>query len=171
MLLLLSLMLSLFPQTTTLYDYTVKSIDGKEVQLSQFKGKKILIVNTASECGYTPQYADLEKLHEKYKDKLVIIGFPANNFGAQEPGSNEEIKEFCKKNYNVEFPVMGKVSVQGTDIAPLFKWLTTAENPDFTGDIKWNFEKFLVDENGNLIRRFRTKTVPLSDEIIQAIEK
>ena len=170
MFLLLTLMLSLFPQTT-IYDFTVMSIDGKEVHLSQFKGKKILIINTASECGYTPQYADLEKLHEKYKDKLVLIAFPANNFGAQEPGSNDDIKDFCKKNYGISFPVMGKVSVQGDDMDPLFKWLTTAENPDFTGDIKWNFEKFLVDERGNLIRRFRTKTVPLSDEIVQAIEK
>ena len=171
MILLLTIMLSLFPTTTTVYDYTVKSIDGKEVHLSQYKGKKILIVNVASECGYTPQYTDMEKLYEKYKDKLVLIAFPANNFGAQEPGTNEQIKDFCEKNYGVTFPVMGKVSVKGDDMAPLFKWLTTAENPDYTGDIKWNFEKFLIDENGNLIHRFRTKTVPLSDEIIQAIEK
>jgi glutathione peroxidase len=171
MLLLLSLMLSLFPQTSTVYDFTVKSIDGKDVHLSQFKGKKILIVNVASECGYTPQYTDLEKLYEKYQDKLVLIGFPANNFGAQEPGTNDQIKEFCDSKYGVKFPLMSKVSVQGADMVPLFKWLTTAENPDFTGDIKWNFEKFLVDESGNLIRRFRTKTVPLSDDIIKAIEK
>jgi len=171
MILILTMILSLFPNTTTVYDYPVKSIDGKEVHLSQYKGKKILIINTASECGYTPQYADLEKLYGKYKDKLVLIAFPANNFGEQEPGTNAQIKDFCEKNYGVTFPVMSKVSVKGDDIAPLFKWLTTAENPDFTGDIKWNFEKFLIDENGNLVRRFRTKTVPFSEDIINAIEK
>jgi len=171
MLLILTLMLNLFQQPSSLYDFTVKSIDGKDFYLSQFKGKKVLIVNTASECGYTPQYADLEKLREKYQDKLVILAFPANNFGGQEPGTNEEIKAFCQKNYNVKFPVMGKVSVKGDDMAPLFQWLTMASNPDFTGEIKWNFEKFLIDENGHLIRRFRTKVVPMSDDIIQAIGK
>jgi len=129
-----------------------------------------LIVNTASECGNTPQYSDLEKLYEKYKDRLVVIGFPANNFGAQEPGTNQQISEFCKKNYGVTFPVMQKISVKGEDIDPLFQWLTTESNPDFTGDIKWNFEKFLMDGNGKLIHRFRSKMNPMSEEIISAIE-
>ena len=129
-----------------------------------------MIVNTASECGNTPQYSDLEKLYEKYKDRLVIVGFPANNFGAQEPGTNDQIASFCKTNYGITFPVMQKVSVKGDDIAPLFQWLTTESNPDFTGDIKWNFEKFLLDENGKLVHRFRSKVLPFSDEIISAIE-
>jgi len=155
---------------TSVYDFKVPDINGKEFPLSQFKGKKILIVNTASECGYTYQYEGLEKLYEKYKDKVVLIGFPANNFGHQEPGTNGEIKEFCKKNYGITFPMMGKVSVKGDDIHPLFKWLTEQPNPDFTGEIQWNFEKFLLDENGKLIHRFRKKVEPLSDEITRAIE-
>ena len=129
-----------------------------------------MIVNTASECGFTPQYEDLQKLYSTYKDKLVIIGFPANNFGEQEPGTNSEIKSFCSKNYGVTFPMMGKVSVKGNGIDPLFAWLTTEPNPDFTGDIKWNFEKFLLDENGKLIHRFKTRTSPMSDEIVNLIK-
>jgi glutathione peroxidase len=161
----------LFTAQSSVYDFKPVSIDGKQVDLSEYKGKKILIVNTASECGYTPQYADLEKLYKKYNDKLVIIGFPANNFGQQEPGSNTEIASFCKKNYDVTFPMMSKVSVKGEDIDPLFKWLTEQQNPDFTGDISWNFEKFLIDENGKLIHRFKTKISPMSNEIIEALEK
>jgi glutathione peroxidase len=167
--LFLIMTLTLFADPT-LYDFTVTSIDGKPFDFSQYKGKKILIVNTASECGYTYQYENLEKLYEKYKDKLVLIAFPANNFGQQEPGTNEQIKEFCTTTYNIRFPIMSKVSVKGDDIAPLFKWLTTTPNPDFTGDIKWNFEKFLIDENGKLIHRFRHKVEPMSEEIIKAIE-
>jgi glutathione peroxidase len=155
---------------TSLYSFKAKTVNGKDFDFSSLKGKKVLIVNTASECGNTPQYADLEKLYEKYKDRLVIIGFPANNFGAQEPGTNEQISEFCKTNYGITFPVMQKVSVKGEDISPLFQWLTTENNPDFTGDIKWNFEKFLLDENGKLIHRFRSKVTPFSPEIISAIE-
>jgi len=154
----------------SLYSFKTKTLDGKDFDFSSLKGKKVLIVNTASECGYTPQYSDLQKLYEKYKDRLVVIGFPANNFGAQEPGTNEQIAEFCKTNYGTTFPIMQKVSVKGEDVVPLFKWLTTENNPDFTGDIKWNFEKFLIDENGKLIHRFRTKTTPFSPEIISAIE-
>lgn len=161
----------LFVKDVTVYDFKPVNIDGKSVDLSIYKGKKILIVNTASECGYTYQYEDLEKLYEKYKDKLVLIGFPANNFGHQEPGTNSEIKEFCTSKYNVTFPMMSKVSVKGDDIDPLFKWLTEQSNPDFTGEIKWNFEKFLLDENGKLIHRFRSKSKPFSDEIVSAIEK
>ena len=167
---LLLIFFFLFAKDTTLYDFKPTSIDGKTVDLSQYRGKKILIVNTASECGYTYQYEDLEKLYEKYKDKLVLIGFPANNFGQQEPGSNLEIKEFCSSKYNVTFPMMSKVSVKGDDIDPLFKWLTEQSNPDFTGDIKWNFEKFLLDENGKLVHRFRSKSKPFSEEIVAAVE-
>ena len=152
------------------YSFRVPTINGKEFDFSALKGKKVLIVNTASECGYTPQYADLQKLHEKYLGKLVLIGFPANNFGQQEPGTNEQIQEFCTKNYNVTFQLMQKVSVKGDDIDALFKWLTSQPNPDFTGDIKWNFEKFLIDENGVLVHRFRSKITPMSEEIISAIE-
>jgi len=162
-------MLTLFAPPS-LYDFKAKSIDGKAFDFSKYKGKKILIVNVASQCGHTPQYEGLEKLYEKYKDRLVIIGFPANNFGEQEPGTNAEIKEFCKKNYGVSFPMMEKVSVKGDDMNPLFKWLTTQSNLDFTGEIKWNFEKFLLDENGNLIRRFRTKVEPMDEQITKAIE-
>ena len=149
----------------SVYDFTVKDINGEEFPLAQFKGKKLLIVNTASECGFTPQYADLQELYQQYKGKLEILGFPANNFGGQEPGSNEDIKGFCQKNYGVEFTMAGKVSVKGDDIDPLFKYLTTVENESFTGDIKWNFEKFLIDENGKLVARYRSMTKPTSDKI------
>ncbi len=150
----------------SIFDYTgIKSIDGTPLDLSKFKGKKILLVNTASKCGYTKQYADLQKLSVLYQDNLVVVGFPANNFNGQEPGSNAEIAEFCESNYGVTFPLAEKVSVKGTDIHPLFKYLTTASNPDFTGDIKWNFEKFLIDEEGKLIHRFRSAVTPLSEEI------
>lgn len=163
---ILALMLTLlFTAPSTVYDFKVKSIEGKEFKLSKYKGKKLLIVNTASKCGFTKQYADLQKLADQYKDKVVVIGFPANNFNGQEPGSNTEIQEFCKKNFGVTFPLAEKVSVKGLDIAPIFQYLTTQENPDFTGDIKWNFEKFLIDENGKLIHRYRSAVTPLSTEI------
>ena len=165
--LLISLLTS---SDVSLYSFRAKTVDGKDFDFSTLKGKKVLIVNTASECGNTPQYSDLEKLYEKYKDRMVIIGFPANNFGSQEPGTNKQIAEFCKSNYGITFPIMEKVSVKGDDIVPLFQWLTTESNPDFTGDIKWNFEKFLLDGNGKLIHRFRSKVQPFSDEIVTAIE-
>jgi glutathione peroxidase len=150
----------------TLYDFKVTSLDGTTIDFSKFKGKKVLIVNTASECGYTPQYADLQKLHETYKSKLVIVGFPSNNFGGQEPGSNKEIKEFCKKNYDVTFLMAEKVSVKGNDIHPLFKWLTNkSENGVRDAEIKWNFTKFLLDEKGKLIDVFPSKVNPNSEEI------
>ncbi len=167
LMLILSLLIS---SPSSIYEFKPISIDGKVVDLSIYKGKKILIVNTASECGSTPQYADLEKLYEKYKSKLVVIGFPANNFGKQEPGNNTEIAAFCKKNYDVTFPMMSKVSVKGDDIDPLFQWLITQPNPDKTGDIRWNFEKFLLDENGKLIHRFHDKMLPMDEKIIKAIE-
>lgn len=166
---LLTLVLSTFlimnTSSNSIYDFSFNSLDGDKIDFSQFKGKKILIVNTASECGFTPQYEELQTLHEKYKDKLVVIGFPANEFGKQEPGSNEEIKGFCQKNYGVTFTMAEKTVVKGEEISPLFKWLTTQENPSFTGDIKWNFEKFLLDENGKLIARYRSMTKPMSDKI------
>lgn len=149
----------------SVYEFKLKNIDGKNFKLSDYKGKKLLIVNTASKCGFTPQYAELEKLAETYKDKLVVVGFPANNFGGQEPGTAEEIKTFCTGKYNVTFPLSEKVSVKGDDICPLFKYLTSLDTPEGTGEIKWNFEKFLIDENGKLIHRFRSKTTPMSEDI------
>lgn len=143
------------------HDFTIKTITGKDVKLSQFKGKKILIVNTASKCGYTPQYEDLEKLHKQYGKNVVLIGFPAGNFGGQELATNSEIQDFCKKNFGVTFLMSEKVSVKGNDINPLFAFLTSEENPDFKGEIKWNFEKFLIDEKGELVHRFRSGVKPL----------
>lgn len=151
------------------YQFTITSIDGKRVSLSQFEGKKLLLVNTASECGFTKQYAGLQELSEKYGDKVVVIGFPANNFGGQEPGSNTDIQGFCEKNFGVTFLLAEKSSVKGKDISPLFAYLTAAENPDFTGEIKWNFEKFLIDEHGKLVHRFRSATEPMSDTIISEL--
>jgi glutathione peroxidase len=162
-LLLLSGLISL---TMTIYDFKVPSLDGGSIDFSAYKGKKILIVNTASQCGFTPQYAELEQLYKSYNDKLVIIGFPANNFGGQEPGSNEEIKSFCQKNYGVTFPMAEKVSVKGDDIHPVFKYLNSEASKLGVADpIKWNFTKFLVDENGKLIAVFESKVKPMSDEI------
>lgn len=165
--LLLTMILAITLNGPSIYDFKVKGLDGNTIDFSKFKGKKILIVNTASKCGNTPQYADLEKLYEKYKNTLVIVGFPANNFGEQEPGSNTEIQEFCKKNYGVTFPMAEKVSVKGDDIHPLFKYLV--DQAKAMGEeepvIKWNFTKFLVDENGKLVKVFNHKTQPMSDDI------
>lgn len=151
----------------TVYDFKVPALDGSTIDLAQYKGKKILIVNTASKCGYTPQYADLEKLYEKYKDKLVIIGFPANNFAQQEPGTASEIKEFCTKNYGVTFPMADKVDVIGENTAPLFKYLTDEAKKMGVADpvIKWNFTKFLIDEKGKLVAVFPSKVKPMDDQI------
>ena len=158
-------MISLFI-TGSIYDFKVNSLDGKTIDLADYKGKKIMIVNTASECGYTPQYADLEKLYNQYNGKLVIIGFPANNFGGQEPGSNEEIATFCSKNYGVTFPMAAKVSVKGDDIHPLYQYLVKeAAGQGITDPVKWNFTKFLVDENGKLVKVFSHKVNPMSEEI------
>ena len=157
----------LLVSTMSIYNFKVTGLDGNStIDFSKFKGKKILIVNTASKCGNTPQYADLEKLYEKYKDKLVIVGFPANNFGSQETGTNGEIQEFCKKNYGVSFPMAEKVSVKGDDIHPLFKYLVEeAKKKGFDDPIKWNFTKFLLDENGNLITVIHNKVSPMSEEV------
>ena len=149
---------------STIYTFQLKTLDGEGFSLAKYKGKKVLIVNTASKCGYTHQYADLQKLQDLYKDKLVIVGFPANNFANQEPGSVSDIKA-CLADHGVHFPISEKISVKGDDMAPLFKYLTAAANPDFTGEIKWNFEKFLIDENGNLIHRFRSAVEPTSEAI------
>ena len=165
---LLAMILTVSLSGGSVYDFKVTGLDGNPIDLSQFKGKKIMIVNTASKCGNTPQYEELQSLYEKYKDKLVIIGFPANNFGGQEPGSNAEIKEFCKKNYGVTFPMTEKVSVKGDDIDPLFKYLVgEAEKMGIENPVKWNFTKFLVDENGKLITVFHNKVKPMSQDILK----
>lgn len=155
----------------TIYDFKVESLDGKEINFADFKGKKILIVNTASECGFTPQYADLEKVYEEYKDKLVIVGFPANNFGGQEPGTNTEIGAFCQKNYGVTFPLAAKVSVKGDDTAPIFKYLTEKDlNGVKNTTILWNFTKFLIDENGKLVDSFVSTTKPTDQAITKYLK-
>jgi glutathione peroxidase len=153
---------------SSVHEFSLPSIDGAPAPLSAYKGKVVLIVNVASKCGYTPQYAGLEKLYEKYKDYgFVILGFPANNFGGQEPGTNEEIKTFCSRNYNVTFPMYSKISVSGDDKAPLYQFLTSAGG----GEIKWNFTKFLVDGDGKIIARFESKVAPDSAELTGAVEK
>jgi glutathione peroxidase len=157
----------LFMMNVTVYDFKVPALTGGTIDLSAYKGKKILIVNTASKCGFTPQYEDLQKLYDKYNSKLVIIGFPANNFGGQEPGTNSEIQEFCKKNYGVTFPMAAKVDVVGANTTPLFKYLTdeAIKMGVPAPVIQWNFTKFLVDENGKLIAVFPSKVKPMSEEI------
>lgn len=181
--LLVTMLLAVTLTGPSIYDFKVPGLMGDEIDFSKYRGKKIMIVNTASKCGNTPQYDELEKLYEKYKDKLVIVGFPANNFGEQEPGTNTEIAEFCKKNYGVTFPMAEKVSVRGKDIHPLYKWLVEqsaemaksvpADNSKdivwkrFLQDpVIWNFTKFLLDEKGNLIAVFHNKESPMSKEIL-----
>ena len=158
--------------TNSVYDFTLKNIDGKETNLGDYRGKVLLLVNVASRCGYTPQYEGLEKLYLKYKDRgLVVMGFPANNFMGQEPGTNEEIKTFCSLKYNVTFPMFSKISVKGDDIHPLYKYLTDKQSdPQFGGDVKWNFNKFLVGRDGRIIGRFEPAVKPESPEVAQAIE-
>ena len=157
----------------SIYGFSLKDIDHKLTSLSQYKGKVVLVVNVASRCGFTPQYEGLQKLYLKYKDQgLVILGFPANNFLSQEPGTDEEIKTFCSAKYNVTFPIFSKISVKGDDIHPLYKFLTSKQtNPEFGGDIKWNFSKFLLDKTGKIIARFEPAVKPESDTVVQAIEK
>jgi glutathione peroxidase len=157
----------------SIYDYTLKNIDQKEVNLGQYRGKVVLMVNVASRCGFTPQYEGLQKLYTTYQDRgFVILGFPANNFMSQEPGTDEEIKTFCSTKYNVTFPIFSKISVKGNDIHPLYKFLTSKDtNPDFGGDIKWNFSKFLLDKNGKIIARFEPAVKPESEPVTSAIEK
>jgi glutathione peroxidase len=155
-----------------IYTFTLNSIDGKPAPLADYKGKVVLVVNVASQCGYTPQYSALEATYKKYKDQgFVILGFPANNFGAQEPGTNEEIKTFCTRKFNVTFPMYAKISVKGADQAPLYTYLTKDTGSGLTGEIKWNFTKFLVDRNGNVVQRFEPAVTPDSPEVIAAIQK
>ena len=151
---------------------TVKDINGKDVDLSKYAGKVLLIVNVASKCGATPQYKDLQTLHEKYKDKgLVVLGFPCNQFGKQEPGSEDDIKEFCSSKYNVTFDMFSKIDVNGDSAAPLYKYLTSAEAPiKDQGKVGWNFEKFVVARDGNLVARFRTKVNPSAKEVTEVLE-
>jgi len=165
---MIALLASTLLAASSIYDFKVEGLDGGSIDFSKFKGKKIMIVNTASKCGNTPQYAELEQLYEKYKDKLVIVGFPANNFGQQEPGTNTEIREFCTKNYGVTFPMAAKVSVKGEDIAPIFSYLVSeAAKLGVEDPIKWNFTKFLVDENGKLIAVINNRTKPMSEEVLK----
>ncbi len=156
----------------SIYEFKVTDINGKEVKLKKYKNKIIMFVNTASKCGYTPQYEGLQKIYDKYKDQgFVILGFPANNFGGQEPGSNEEIKEFCTLKYKVSFPMFAKISVKGDDQHPLYQYLTSEKtDPKFAGEITWNFNKFLVNEKGEIIARFSSKETPESNEVTTAIE-
>jgi|SRR5690606_12193094 len=156
----------------SIYEFQVAGLEGGMINFSDFKGKKILIVNTASKCGHTPQYAELETLYQQHGNKLVIVGFPANNFMFQEPGSNEEIATFCEKNYGVTFPMAAKISVKGKDMAPIYQWLTNKDHNHFkNSSVKWNFQKYLIDEKGNLIDIFSPSTKPLSEEVLAAIAR
>ena len=153
-------------ENKSIYDFKVTALNGNTIDFADFRGKKILIVNTASKCGFTPQYEGLEQLYQKYKDRLVVIGFPCNIFLSQEPGSNEKIKAFCTKNYGVSFPMAAKISVKGKNIAPVYKWLCNkSENGVMDAKITWNFNKFLLDENGKIIAWFPSKVTPMSAEI------
>jgi glutathione peroxidase len=154
-------------------DFTMKSIDGNDVKLDNYSGKVLLLINVASKCGYTKQYKGLESIYQKYKEQgLVVMGFPANNFFWQEPGTNEEIKTFCSTKYNVTFPMFAKISVKGGKIHPLYKFLTSKQtNPEFSGSISWNFNKFLVDRSGKVIGRFSSKDEPESEKVVNAIEQ
>ncbi len=155
----------------SIHDFTLKSIDGQEVKLADYKGKVALLVNVASRCGYTPQYEGLQAIYSQYKDQgFVVLGFPANNFGSQEPGTNEEIKSFCSLTYNVKFPMFAKISVKGDDLHPLYQFLTSKDS-GFGGEIQWNFGKFLVDKNGKVIARFESGDAPESSKVMQAIEQ
>jgi glutathione peroxidase len=152
----------------TIYDFTVKTIDGKTKSLAEYKGRPVLVVNVASQCGFTPQYEGLEKLHEKYGQRgFAVLGFPANEFGAQEPGSDEDIQKFCTTNFGVKFEMFSKVVAKGEGIHPLYDWLTKSKG----GDVRWNFTKFLVDKDGRVIERFEPKVAPESPDVTRAIEK
>jgi glutathione peroxidase len=160
-------------KTPSIYDFKLKDIEGKDVKLDQFRGKALLLVNVASQCGYTPQYEGLQKIHSKYKDQgFAVLGFPANNFGAQEPGTDQEIKTFCSTKYHVKFPMFSKISVKGSDQHPLYKFLTDEKtDPKFAGEITWNFNKFLVDKTGNIVGRFDSKDTPEGEKVVKAIEQ
>jgi glutathione peroxidase len=160
-------------QTTTVFDFTVTDISGSEVSLRKFDGQVLLVVNVASKCGFTPQYKDLQKLYDLYKDRgFQVLGFPANDFLRQEPGSDSEIKKFCETEYSVSFPMFSRISVRGKGIHPLYAYLTSPDtNPKFAGKIGWNFAKFLLDRTGNVTARFEPKTKPLAPEVVQAVER
>jgi glutathione peroxidase len=168
----LILMMSISLNAQGIYDYTVKDIDGNNFSMSKLKGKKVMIVNVASKCGLTPQYEQLEEIYKSYKDdNFIIIGFPANNFKEQEPGTNEEIKEFCQLNYGVSFPIMSKISVKGNDIAPIYEWLTKKDMNGFEdSSIKWNFQKYLINENGEIEQVINPWVVPTNKKIVKWIE-
>lgn len=162
---------SLILNAQSIHSFKVKGIDGKQIDFASFKGKKILIVNTASKCGYTPQYAALEKVYESNKDKLVVIGFPCNQFGGQESGTNEEIVSFCQKNYGVTFPLTDKIDVKGDQIAPIYQWLTQkSKNGVLDASISWNFNKFLLDENGKMIAYYPSNVKPDSEAILSNLK-
>ena len=164
---------SVSAKSPSILDFKMKDIDGKDVKLKKYKGKVLLVVNTASKCGYTPQYEGLESTFGKYKGQgFYVLGFPANNFGGQEPGTEAEIKEFCTSKYKVTFPMFAKISVKGADQDPLYAYLTSKEtNPQFAGDITWNFNKFLIDRKGHVVARFTSKDKPDGEAVTQAIEK
>jgi glutathione peroxidase len=156
----------------TVYNFPLKSIKGEDFSLEQFKGKKILLVNTASQCGLTPQYAQLQELHENYKDKLAVVGLPCNDFGNQEPEAEDKVAQFCETNYHVTFPLTSKVAILGDNPHPLYSFLTKKElNGLEDSEVKWNFQKYLIDENGNLIHVFSPMVEPLSEELLNEIEK
>lgn len=175
----ITIILSLLVVTTvafgqkSFYDFKVTDIDGKEFNLASLKGKKVLVVNTASKCGYTPQYEQLESIYKNYGDeKFTVIAFPANNFNNQEPGTDAEVEEFCKKNYGVSFPIMSKISVKGNDMHPLYRWLTSKnENGVMDSEVKWNFQKYLIDEQGKLVQVYESKVKPDDDKILSWIKK
>lgn len=160
------------PKEKSMYEFTMKNIDGNDVKLDAYKGNVLMIVNVASKCGLTPQYEALEAMYKKYKDRgFVVLGFPANNFLGQEPGTEKEIKEFCKLKYDVTFPMFSKISVKGTDQHPFYTFLTNKQsNPGFDGDITWNFEKFLADKNGKIVARFSPRTLPDDAKVVEAVE-
>lgn len=170
--LVIALALMAMTSQKSFHDFVVNDINGDEFDFSQLKGKKVMVVNTASKCGFTPQYEGLQKLYEKYKDdNFVIVGFPANNFMNQEPGTDEEIKQFCKKNYGVSFPMMSKISVKGDDIHPVYQWLTQkSKNGKMDSKVKWNFQKYLINEDGSLAKVIGTRTDPMDEEITSWIE-
>jgi len=163
---LLAYSLSGFAQSSGFYDFKVKTLEGQVFDFASLKGKKVMVVNTASKCGFTPQYKDLEEVYQKYQGDLVIIGFPANNFLNQEPGSASDIRKFCTENYGVTFPMMEKISVKGDDMAPIYKWLTSkSKNGVMDSEVKWNFQKYLIDENGKLVDVVYSKDKPTSDKV------
>jgi glutathione peroxidase len=166
--LIIMIPMGIFSQTGSFYDFKVKTLEGEDFDLSSLKGKKVMVVNVASKCGFTPQYKDLEEMYRKYEDEMVIIGFPANNFGRQEPGTAAEIRQFCSQNYGVTFPMMEKISVKGDDMHPLYKWLTSkAKNGLMDSEVKWNFQKYLIDENGNLVDVLFSKEKPESEKALK----